>query len=87
MQLQSILIVLAATTTPIFALPMVPQHFGVSVESIELHNIHQESCQQLSQSIEAVVKNKQSKACDRDCQTESDKTLAILRSTQKEFPC
>ena len=87
MQLQSILIVLAATTTPIFALPIVPQHIGVGVESIELHNIHQESCQQLGQSIQAVVKNKESTACDRICQKESDKTLAILKSAQKDFPC
>lgn len=87
MQLQSILIMLATTATPIFALPIVPQHMTVPVQSIQLHNIHQESCQQLSESIQAIENHIVSEGCDAKCQTQSNKTIAILRSAQNEFPC
>lgn len=87
MQLQSILILLALTSTPILALPIVPEHSTLGAQSIELHNIHQESCLQLSQSIEAVVAQLESESCDQECKTKSNKTLEILRSARKEFPC
>lgn len=87
MQLQSILITLAVASVPILALPIVPEHSTLGVQSIELHNIHQESCLQLSQSIEALVDQVESESCDEECKTKSNETLEILRSAQNEFPC
>ena len=87
MQIQSILFMLAAASTPIFALPIVLEHTDLGLKSVELHNIHQESCQQLSQTIQAMVDHAKSQSCDAQCKTESNKTLAILRSTLNEFPC